>query len=471
MSNYERYSPIKNIHFMNFRNIKEASISFEKSPIISLVGDNDAGKTSLIKGCAVLMYNKAVREQKDFIRTATNMFGVAFEFNDGTMIQRKKGVNVNSYLIKNADGTVNEIDRVDNGVPPAVQEILGVIEEPETKEALHVRTYEDKLMFVVTPSSSNYKMVYTALKVSDVTNAIKYGSEEVNGLRAKINANQISIDTLMNNCKGIHIADVEQAMELKIAIEEQLERVKSLRKALQVLEKLREAKRSLGLMQAIKDFGLEQFDEYTVSKLLNVDSTLSKLIESKNMLNKLSDCMTLSSIDYNAIQKMSNVIDKKGMLNIEKNKEKIISQCSDIQLVDEQIISRVSKAVKLLSSIKEIKDSPLIKVVDIKPVDEAALTLISNVMNKKDNVINLKSSPIYKVNECDNIDENIISKLDSLAFKKEEVTKLRETITELDNSCAEISSKLLNSGVAFETCPKCGEQVLIDLDKVKGEAV
>ena len=38
-----------------------------------------------------------------------------------------------------------------------------VKEEPETKEYLHIRTYEDKLLFVVTPNSTNYKVMYNSI--------------------------------------------------------------------------------------------------------------------------------------------------------------------------------------------------------------------------------------------------------------------------------------------------------------------
>ena len=35
---------------------------------------------------------------------------------------------------------------------------MGMVTEPETKEFLHIRTYEDQLLFVVTTASANYKM-------------------------------------------------------------------------------------------------------------------------------------------------------------------------------------------------------------------------------------------------------------------------------------------------------------------------
>lgn len=35
------YSPIKKVFIKNFRNIEEATIDFEDSPIVSLIGENE----------------------------------------------------------------------------------------------------------------------------------------------------------------------------------------------------------------------------------------------------------------------------------------------------------------------------------------------------------------------------------------------------------------------------------------------
>ena len=48
-----KYSPIKKIYIKNFRNIGEAVIDFEESPIVSLIGENEAGKTSVVKAFSV----------------------------------------------------------------------------------------------------------------------------------------------------------------------------------------------------------------------------------------------------------------------------------------------------------------------------------------------------------------------------------------------------------------------------------
>ncbi len=46
------YSPIKKLFIKNFRNLGEVEIDFTQSPIVTLLGENEAGKTSVVKAFA-----------------------------------------------------------------------------------------------------------------------------------------------------------------------------------------------------------------------------------------------------------------------------------------------------------------------------------------------------------------------------------------------------------------------------------
>ena len=137
MENY-KYSPISEIVLMNFRNIKEAVLNFKDSPIMCLVGDNEAGKTSVVKGIGVAGLHSNPREQKNYIRTGTNFFGIAIRLDDGSLLRRQKSNAINSYSIDYSDGRKWEISKVSEGLPVEVSKLMGLIEEPETKEYLHI---------------------------------------------------------------------------------------------------------------------------------------------------------------------------------------------------------------------------------------------------------------------------------------------------------------------------------------------
>ena len=82
---------------------------------------------------------------------------------------------------------------------------MGMVKEPETGEYLNIRTYEDKLLFVVTPASVNYKVMYNALKVENLTRAINKGLKEVNNIESDIRKNNVSIDQLNNELGNLKV--------------------------------------------------------------------------------------------------------------------------------------------------------------------------------------------------------------------------------------------------------------------------
>lgn len=122
------YSPIKKVYIKNFRNLSEVILDFTKSPIITLLGDNEAGKTSVIKAFSACALHASPREQKEWIRDNTNMFGVAIELEDGKVISRiKEEQGVNSYQIAD-NGTVTwRTNKITDGLPMEVQNLMELL--------------------------------------------------------------------------------------------------------------------------------------------------------------------------------------------------------------------------------------------------------------------------------------------------------------------------------------------------------
>ena len=191
------YSPIKRWGIKNFRNLGEVGFEFD-TPIVTLVGDNEAGKTSVVKTFAVLGANGYATEQKDYIRDNTKGFQIDCELDNGTSIRRVKTASENAFEILGADGEVYAADKIDRGygTPVELERVMGMMVEPETKELLQIRTYEDNLLFVLTKSSENYKVMYNALKVGNLTRAIAVGNQQANGYRNAIDEYSVKAETL-----------------------------------------------------------------------------------------------------------------------------------------------------------------------------------------------------------------------------------------------------------------------------------
>ena len=128
------YKPLKTLQIKNFRNLGDVSIDFSESPIVSLIGENESGKTSIVKAFSVLALHANPRDQKYFIRDGTKAFGIKLTLEDGTIIERVKDNTYNRYSIYHPTGEVEDIRLSgDSTIPSKVQNIMGMVTEPETK--------------------------------------------------------------------------------------------------------------------------------------------------------------------------------------------------------------------------------------------------------------------------------------------------------------------------------------------------
>lgn len=430
------YSPIKNIYIKNFRNIGEANISFEQSPIVCLVGENEAGKTSVIKAFATCALHANPREQKDYIRQGTQMFGVVIELQDGSSVTRLKTSTLNKYQVIRPDGTKWETTKISEGLPVEVQKIMGLIEEPETKEFLHIRTYEDKLLFVVTPASTNYKVMYDALKVDQLTKAIKKGSIEVNEIRGRLGTNEISIQTLYNSAQSVNIVDIEPLIDVKSRLNKQLSLLDKLDKAMSLSNAVKEGNDKLGILRLISTFKLEEIDIYKAYNLDSINKYLTSIQNLKDCREKVIKADSCEEISLEVISKIDSLRDKIKELKTKKDSAGALIHVSEISEISEGKILQLERASDLIKTINTYKQK--LTTMDISSCNEISQVDIDSI--------------------------NKLIKIRSIIESNKQHEQLRLNSETIANGMLE---KLKELGVAFETCPNCGNDVLIDIDKIK----
>lgn len=431
------YSPIHKLYIRNFRNLGDVELDFSQSPIIALVGENEAGKTSVIKAFATCALHANPRDQKDYIRDGTKMFGVSIELENGQRITRIKEANgINSYQITDCQGNlIWNTNKLAEGLPEEVQKLIGLIAEPETNEFLHIRTYEDKLLFVVTPNSTNYKVMYNALKVEQLTKAIKLGSGEVNTLKSAISSNDASILTLQGQLKSITVVDTEPLVNVKDRLVEQIAMLDKLERAKVLLDRVNQCEIQLGALALIDKFKLESINEVTANKLVSVSRLLSRNNETVNLLNRITDINNLEEIDYNIINKLYNILSKK-----------------------EELDSKIAEA------------GALVQLTSISEISEVTVVQLNKVVNLMDKLNKLtEQSKAIDVSSCSEIEQHTIESLDKLqkiASFKEQVDTNNNQLQQINAYIVQVQDYLKQCGVAVETCPNCGSDVIIDIDKI-----
>lgn len=428
------YSPIKKIYVKNFRNIGEAIIDFSDSPIVSLIGENESGKTSIVKAFSVCALHSTPRDQKDFIRDGTDGFGVAIELCDGTIVTRVKRPSLNWYSVKNPDGTEWNTSKIDSGLPIAVQKVMGLIEEPETKEFLQVRTYEDQLLFVVTPASTNYKVMYDALKVDQLTRAIKLGSKEANTLKSEIDNNESGISTLTSNLRQIRIFDIQPLLNIKHRIEAEMQVVSKIESAVKIFNMMELRRKQIGSMNDVVSGKAVEISEAEASTIVSIQRIITNEASLVNRLSIRKKADTLSEINTIDIFKLNSIVDKvQRALNIKQSLGAMI---------------HLDKAVEISS-------------LEVGHID-IALTCISNINRIQEMIESLDISGADSIEQSD-ID--ICIKAQQIIQRVERRKKLVSIVEQVDNYCSQVENYIKSLGAAVETCPKCGETIIVDMDK------
>lgn len=431
------YSPIRKLYIRNFRNLGDVELDFSKSPIITLVGENEAGKTSVIKAFTTCALHANPRDQKDYIRDGTRMFGVSIELENGQRVTRiKEASGINSYQITDSQGNlVFNTNKLAEGLPEEVQKIIGLISEPETNEFLHVRTYEDKLLFVVTPNSTNYKVMYNALKVEQLTKAIKLGSAEVNALKSSISDNEASITTLQSQLRSISVVDTEPLINVRQSLTEQIALLDKIEKAKVLLDRVNSCEVQLGALALIDKFKLEAISEVIASKLVSTSRLLNRNSETINLLNSLNNLSNLEEIDCSIANKLYNVIYKQHMLDEKIEEAGNLVHIRNISEISEIRVTQLNKVVSLIDKLNRLTEQS-------KNID---------------------------VSSCNEIEQHTIISLDKIqkvASFKEKIYENSNQLQQLNTYIVQVQDYLKQCGVAVETCPNCGSDVIIDIDKL-----
>lgn len=423
-----RYSPIKRIFIRNFRCLSEASLTFEKSPIMCFIGENEAGKTSAVKAITVLGLNAWVREQAGYIRNGTSEFDVGVELEDGTCIARiKTKGKYNIYKINYPDGTSWETDKISEGLPVQVQEVMGMIEEQETGELLHTRTYENQLMFVTTPLSANYKVMYNALKVKNLTSAIKIGSLESNELKQRINNNEYLIQNQSFTLKNIVVIDTEPLQDIKENISKLTERIEKLRRAMNISGDIAKKQHELGVLKLIGDFNLQEIDVKSANDIIRAGRVIEELKKLTSKKQAIACVSELKPIEIKGIDKLRRAINSKKKVEETRRSLEAIEGVEGLSSVDDRVVVRLEKALQSRNRLIEL--------------------------NKRLSEIDTRGA--------EQIDLGVINKIEQAVKRLRNLEVLSKELEDTKSNINEHEVKLKNSGARIETCPNCGTDIVI----------
>lgn len=426
------YSKISEIYIKDFRNLGEVILDFKDSPIISLVGDNEAGKTSVVKAFGVCAKHICPRDQKEFIRDGTAMFGIAIKLEDGTMIKRVKTATANRYTVEKNGEVIFNTSKLSEGLPAIVQDIMGLIEEPETKELLNIRTYEDKMLFVTTPASTNYRVMYGALQIEQISKAIKLGSTEVNGLLNEVRNNEMGIEALNDSIRKVRVVDISVLKVVKERLKKNLETLDKLHKAVGIKEKISGMEEQLGELNLLDEKNVHEVDTSEVMRLIDVMKAIGNVEVAKRKIESIAEIAELPLINEGVIQKMQKCIEKKSEY---LSKVKWHQTLQDVDTlgsgISEQEMSKLQRAIGLVTKMTSLENS-------------SNYTDVSTLKTVSDG------------------DMKLISLMDKFRSLTESIMAQEKEKASYDKYISDVHDWMVQIGVKVVNCPKCGESVVVE---------
>lgn len=473
-NNSYQYSPLKELTVRDFRCVGNIKISFEHSPIVCLLGENEAGKTSVIKAMAVCGVNAYASDQKDFIRTGQQRFMLGIALEDGTAVVRVKGEVENRYTIGYPDGTrwsTNKLP-VGEGVPKQVDEIMGITCEPETKEMLNIRTYEDQLLFVVTPKSLNYKMMYNSMKVDSISRAIKIGSTQVNALRRELGNNETGIATLEYQVNNLRIIDIDSVVSLRNRVKRQIAVLDKLEKAVMLCDEVESAKNNLGYLRELQESGIQEISSVLADKL-NQASGIRKLLSMMiNSSSRYRELLNFEEIGTVLPMQLANICKDMEVIRRLHSGRAVYSGLDEFGEIDTNLLDRMRMVGRYSASIGQTRNQ--LNIIEGNLSDGADEISVDTFIKFGNTVKISKGMDILRHQAeilrdlPDEVDDMKVS-LGNMARCcqiNEEICAKREEHGLLADEISNIGEYFEGAGVAVETCPNCGETVIMNLEQI-----
>lgn len=482
---YQRYSKINSISVKDFGNIGSIVVEdLVESPIVALIGDNNAGKTNFIKALETLMRHSNPRSQKDFIREGRSGFGVKVDLEDGTEITRIKSSSVNYYSINKVGERKYETYVLDSGMPTRIQKEIGLIEG--NKESLNFRNYDSLLLFINTALSGNHKLTHEVLKVGSVEEAIEMGKVEsikhrnsidvaYNGEEATKVAMQISIrnsETLrkaLDKSHGIkgEMAKLqkfdrileEEEMYLKVQGEEnikikEIEEIKL--RAIDMLSKAMRNREEYSKLKSIENIGIKSIGSIERESLMEINKAIKSLRSYKHMKEKENlSIRGIEEVRTDKVRVLKKAIKSKEEYNdIQREENTAIRKVQPIEL---GYIFKIKGIIKSKSEYDEIAKSKVEvkgEVISRDRVEE--LRDISRIKKFNDELRD-RLFDYVDYRKIEKIRESELITLNKALKIKKELNDFQCKKSGIDAEIKDISKILRDNG--YLSCKNCGEIV------------
>lgn len=379
----EHNGSLKKIRIKDLQSTKDLTLDFPRKGVFRLDGNNDIGKSAILKGIVALFKNVNNLTYKDYISDWADSFVVEAEFWDGGTVKLSRGaVDFYEWDLPTGSGRA---DGTKGKVPAEVTDYFNLYEEKErTKQILNFNLPGTPLPFVDTSTLDNYWLLQRALgtedfllgskqlqsRLRDTNKEIKLVFELVETQQEKLDniSNEISLDKKRINSlsRFESILKVEyEALKEMYALEKDEIAIASLQDDLENVGDIPYAEFSEIEKEGIKLSAMENtFSlEDTVSDLTVQKDTLDSLLSDLTFDTNIQDEMDVITVMAKAVNSEEEL---KDILVSQESVDSKLDKLSDIETVtntlavlkeSEKIIVELSEVAELELQNKKMEDA------------------------------------------------------------------------------------------------------------------
>lgn len=354
---------IKSLYIENFQSIKRLRLNFRENEFLGIMGENNVGKTSIIRAINLLATAAETRHvKKHYVRKGAKNLTIVLETYEGDKITLVRGKD-NYYLIQDKDGNIEEYpSNANSRVPERVLEILDLFVDVETKQTYNIVTGANKLPLFSSTPSANYKLMQKILRLDEVNDAMQKMKEDIAKIDSELTMVQLSAESVKQQ-----IEEIDKELEDEIILENQLTFLEKQKKNLYALDKyidlneqLTELKKGYTPVlldkEALFKLGKSISNLEKLEKIIRLSEQISELEKSKVKVDKPSnELITKLENDLKVCEKLESYLKKyKELRDLNKSLIKIEKPNVDLSVVEklEKLLLNVKQKKSLVQELK-----------------------------------------------------------------------------------------------------------------------
>lgn len=188
---------LRSLYINNLQSIKELNLTFDNTGVFRIDGDNDIGKSAVLKGVSALFRNVSDREYKSYISDWATTFVVRGEFYDGGVVTLSRGVeDFYEWDIPKGSG---KAEKTRGKVPKELEEYFNLyIESEKSNICLNINLPGDRLPFVDTPTSDNYWLLQKSLGTEDYLKGSRFLNKRIKDTNKELKFNMAILEDEVN---------------------------------------------------------------------------------------------------------------------------------------------------------------------------------------------------------------------------------------------------------------------------------